>query len=91
MSYDYVIVGGGVSGLFLSYQLSKDSNKSILLVEGTNRLGGRLDTYSEGDVSMELGGARISETHTKCMNLIKEMNLDKNLIRLPSNDQIVTN
>tara|TARA_B110000208_G_scaffold4196_1_gene5521 strand:+ start:424 stop:1983 length:1560 start_codon:yes stop_codon:yes gene_type:complete len=90
MSYDYVIVGGGVSGLFLSYQLSKDSNKSILLVEGTNRLGGRLDTYSEGDVSMELGGARISETHTKCMNLIKEMNLDKNLIRLPSNDQIVT-
>ena len=31
MSYDYIIVGGGISGLFLSYQLSKDSNKSILL------------------------------------------------------------
>ncbi len=89
MSYDYIIVGGGISGLFLSYQLSKDSNKSILLLEATNKFGGRLDSYTEKGVSMELGGARICETHTKCMNLVKELNLDKNLVRLPSNDQIV--
>ena len=37
--YDYIIVGGGISGLYMAYQLSK-TDKSILIVESTNRWGG---------------------------------------------------
>ena len=83
--YDYIVVGGGISGLFMTYKLS-ETDKKILLVESTNRLGGRLFTKKEKDIQFELGGARISSKHTKVISLLKECNLDKDLIELP--DQI---
>jgi hypothetical protein len=80
--YDYIVVGGGISGLFLTYKLS-DTGKSILLVESTNRLGGRLLTKQEKGVQFELGAARISSKHTKVLSLIKECDLSDKLIKLP--------
>ncbi len=80
--YDYIVVGGGISGLFMTYKLSF-TGKKILLIESTNRLGGRLLTKKEKGVQFELGGARISSKHTKVLSLIKEFNLDKELIQLP--------
>ena len=44
--YDYIVVGGGISGLYMTYKLSQ-TGKSILLVESTNRLGGRILTSKE--------------------------------------------
>ena len=56
--YDYIIVGGGISGLFMAYKLG-ETNKDVLLVESTNMLGGRLLTKQEKGVQFELGGARM--------------------------------
>ena len=81
--YDYIIVGGGISGLYMAYQLSK-TDKSILIVESTNRWGGRLFTQSEKGSQFELGAARISSKHKKMMSLLKEFNLQDKLIQLPS-------
>lgn len=81
--YDYIIVGGGISGLYMAYQLSK-TDKSILIVESTNRWGGRLFTQSEKGSQFELGAARISSKHKKMMSLLKEFNLHDKLITLPS-------
>ena len=67
--YDYIVVGGGISGLFMTYKLS-ETDKKILLVESTNRLGGRLFTKKEKDIQFELGGARISSKHV-CYFIIK--------------------
>ena len=80
--YDYIIVGGGISGLFMAYKLSQ-TDKDILLLESSNRLGGRLLTKVEKGVQFELGGARISSQHTKVLSLLKEFELDKDLIKLP--------
>tara|TARA_Y100000591_G_C21823265_1_gene694951 strand:+ start:143 stop:1696 length:1554 start_codon:yes stop_codon:yes gene_type:complete len=80
--YDYIIVGGGISGLFMTYKLSQ-TGKDILLIESTNRLGGRLLTKQEQGVQFELGAARISSKHSKVMSLLKECKLDKDLIQLP--------
>ena len=80
--YDYIVVGGGISGLFMTYKLSQ-TGKDILLLESTNQLGGRLLTKKEKGVQFELGGARISSKHTKVMSLLKEFKLDKDLIKLP--------
>ena len=80
--YDYIIVGGGISGLFMAYKLSQTDN-DILLLESSNRLGGRLLTKVEKGVQFELGGARISSKHTKVLSLLKEFELDKDLIKLP--------
>ena len=46
MSYDYIVVGGGISGLNTCLKLVNGKNK-ILLLERNNRLGGRLHTYNE--------------------------------------------
>ena len=80
--YDYIVVGGGISGLYMTYKLSQ-TGKSILLVESTNRLGGRILTTKEKNLQFELGAARISSKHTKMMSLIKELDLKDDLIKLP--------
>lgn len=80
--YDYIIVGGGISGLFSAYQLAK-TDKSILLVESTNRWGGRLFTQKRKNIQFEMGGARISSKHKKVMSLLQEFNLESTLLPLP--------
>ncbi len=39
----YIIVGGGLSGLTLAYQLSK-KNINAYVLEASSRLGGRIQT-----------------------------------------------
>lgn len=80
--YDYIIVGGGISGLFMAHKLSITGSK-ILVVESSNRLGGRLFTDKQSDCQFELGGARISSKHTKVMSLLKELSMKDDLIQLP--------
>jgi protoporphyrinogen oxidase len=89
--YDYIIIGGGISGLVTAYKLSQIDKYNILLIESTNRLGGRLYTLTKGDVSLEMGAGRISSKHTKLITLLKELfNLNESelfkeeLIQLPT-------
>ena len=42
--YDVVVIGGGVSGLSACVQLIKDGHTNVLLLEASNRLGGRINT-----------------------------------------------
>ena len=85
--YDYIIVGGGISGVYMSYVLSK-INQHILLVESSNRLGGRIYTLNDKDHNYELGAARIGEKHTKLLSLIEELGLGDKLIELPSREKV---
>ena len=77
--YDYIIIGGGVSGLFMAYKLA-DTNKDILVLESSNRWGGRLLTTKEKGVQFELGAARIYSKHHKVMSLLKELDLKDGLL-----------
>ena len=42
-NYDVIIVGGGITGLFLAYKL-KETQFRILLIESSDNLGGRIQT-----------------------------------------------
>ncbi|KAK4120595.1 FAD/NAD(P)-binding domain-containing protein [Parathielavia appendiculata] len=44
---DVAIIGGGASGAYAAVRLKEDFNKSIVLVEKANRLGGHVDTYKD--------------------------------------------
>jgi protoporphyrinogen oxidase/cytochrome b involved in lipid metabolism len=87
MEYDYIIIGGGISGLNTLYRLHKEGY-NVILFEKTNRLGGRILTYkTEVDgkpVSYESGAGRISENHKLTLNLIRELGLEDKLFELSS-------
>ena len=52
-NYDLVIVGGGISGLFLAYKLS-ETNLKILLLEKEKNLGGRIHTIKKENILMNV-------------------------------------
>ena len=37
--YDIIIIGGGISGIFLAYKLL-DTNLKVIVLEGNKRVGG---------------------------------------------------
>ena len=45
--HDIIIVGGGISGLYLAYLLSTKTSKNVMLLEKSNRLGGLIDSRFE--------------------------------------------
>tara|TARA_B100001287_G_scaffold273441_1_gene276878 strand:- start:53 stop:1288 length:1236 start_codon:yes stop_codon:yes gene_type:complete len=79
--YDYIIVGGGISGLFITYQLMK-SDKDILLIESDSEFGGRIRTQYKKNFQVEKGAGRFSENHHKLLKLIKELNLQDEIFEL---------
>ena len=82
--YDIIIIGGGISGLFLTYKLC-ETDLDILLVESSEKMGGRIQTIHKNNVYFEAGAARFHESHTKLITLIHELNLSDKMIQL-SND-----
>ncbi|KAG8166751.1 hypothetical protein KVR01_002440 [Diaporthe batatas] len=46
---DVLIVGGGATGAYAAVRIREDFNKTVLVVEKTNRMGGHVHTYSSGN------------------------------------------
>ena len=67
MSYDYIVVGGGISGINTCLKLANGKTK-ILLIERNNRLGGRLQTLKEKGMTYEIGGARFHKGHKNLLS-----------------------
>lgn len=70
--YDYIIIGGGISGLYMQMKLFKNT-KNIILLEKNNYFGGRIHQYYDKkyDVSFPSGGARFNKSHTRVIELLK--------------------
>jgi len=66
--YDYIIIGGGISGLYMNYLLS---DKKTLLLEKNSHLGGRIYNEMFYDTIINTG-ARVGALHNK--NLMKLIN-----------------
>ena len=71
--YDIVIVGAGISGLYVARELAKKG--SILILEKYKNIGGRTVTYNKDGLHWEIGAGRIRKSHKLVMNLIKEYGL----------------
>ena len=79
--YDIVIVGGGISGLFLAYKLA-DTNLNILVLEKEKEFGGRVHTMYKNGYQYECGAARFSNKHNKLLTLIHELGLKEDILEL---------
>jgi len=80
--YDVIIIGGGISGLFTAYKLSK-TGLNILMIEANPNFGGRIQTAEKNGLTYECGAARFHDSHTKLLTLIDELNLTDKIATLP--------
>lgn len=78
-NYDCIIVGAGISGLYVARELAKKRPSwSIAICERYKGLGGRTYSYWPPDfdgVQWEMGAGRIRKDHAHLMKLIKEYGL----------------
>jgi monoamine oxidase len=80
-TYDLVIVGGGLAGMYSAYLASKKyPEKKILLLEKSGRFGGHIQTkyFCEDDKTVckyETGGAVLYDQHKNMLKLAKELNV----------------
>jgi len=71
--YDYVIIGGGISGLYANYLLSQ-KYKTILL-ESNNELGGRaIEKMFHGKL-IKTGAGIVTTENIHLLNLLKSLNI----------------
>jgi hypothetical protein len=65
--YDYIIVGGGISGLYCAIHLT-----NVLVLEESNRWGGKIKKHYHPKYEKT---GRFHKKHTRLWNLIKRFNL----------------
>lgn len=87
MIYDFVILGGGISGLYTCYRLlQKNPHYKIAVFEKNNYWGGRIKTFykkiNHVDYQMEEGAGRFNDRHKILKSLIEELRLEKDIIQI---------
>merc|ERR1712178_615897 len=84
IKYDIIIIGAGISGLYIAYKLQ--SKYKILILEKNSYIGGRIYTkkfkHNNINYQYEAGGARFAETHTNIKDLINELQLNNDITKI---------
>ena len=76
------IIAGGIAGLTAAYELSQLGHE-VAILEGSDRLGGRIRTHYFGDGSYgELGAMGLPTSHGCVLHYVEKFNLPKRS-RLP--------
>ena len=74
MIYDYVIIGGGLAGVYCAYKLSP--KYKILLIEKEDKLGGRGLMINWHGTDIRLGAGIGSPENSVLIKLMNELNFD---------------
>eukprot|EP01133_Synstelium_polycarpum_P007437 gene7437-8702_t len=74
MTYDVIVVGGGLAGLQCAWDL-KRQNYNVLLLEARNRFGGRTESTKVDDYWFDLGGQWMGATHEHLKAICKDLGI----------------
>jgi len=84
--YNFIVVGGGIGGLNTATEILKHIKTSttttttdhqpLLLLEATNKLGGRVSTFHKRNILYEEGAGRIGEHQILINKLVKHFKLE---------------
>jgi len=79
MIYDYIIIGGGISGLYAAHILSPVYR--VLLLEQNDYLGGRIRQEMFHQTKINLGAGFIQKSHSHIFALIKKFNIKYKIVK----------
>lgn len=85
MIYDYIIIGSGISGLYLGYLLQ---DKKYLILEKNDNIGGRIQQINFHGKIVQLGAGIIEDHHPNMINLLKKLKMKYNIGYKESNKLI---
>jgi len=83
---DIIIIGGGIAGLCASYRLQQEG-KNIILLEKSGRVGGLIQTVREDNLVIESGPDAFITRKPWAYDLVKELELDNELIEVNSTEE----
>ena len=75
--YDYIVIGGGIGGLYANYLLS-NKNYNGLLLEKNDVFGGRAYEMKFHGTLIKLGAGIISDNNNHLLKLLKELHIKVN-------------
>lgn len=77
-----IVIGAGAGGLMAAYELSKN-NKKVIVLEASNRLGGRIHTLTNNSFSVpaELGAEFIHGKLPLTLKLLKEAGIKYHTVK----------
>ena len=76
ITYDAIIVGGGIAGLAAAWELR---DKNVLVLEADSRVGGRMRSEERGDYWLNVGGHLIEGPGSVMYNLAEQMGVEVRL------------
>jgi monoamine oxidase len=72
----FIVIGGGISGLYSAYSLHKCFGiNNIIVIEKNKRLGGRIDTIDVDGQLIELGAGGVVNVQHNVLSLLAELGL----------------
>ena len=74
------VIGGGIAGLSAAYDLQKSGKIQVVLLEASNRLGGKIETVREQGCLIELGPDSVFSTKPWAGELMTEIGLAEEFI-----------
>lgn len=72
---DTLVIGAGISGLTTAFHLAR-GGKRVAVLESSPRVGGSLETRTDGPWRFELGPNTVLESHESVTRLIREAGLE---------------
>jgi monoamine oxidase len=83
----HIIVGAGITGLYLAYKLILKgvSAADIVIFEGSDRIGGRIYTNEHKGFRYSVGAGRLGKKHKYVMKIIKDFKLQDQIINIGKN------
>lgn len=72
---DILVIGAGISGLTTAFHLAR-GGKRVTVLEASPRVGGSLETKTDGPWRFELGPNTVLESHESVTRLIREAGLE---------------
>lgn len=72
---DFLVIGAGISGLTTAFHLARGGRR-VAVLEASPRVGGSLETKTDGPWTFELGPNTVLENHESVTRLIREAGLE---------------